>query len=56
MKKARIELILEVIDEDMAAIKDLVNFQKDIEEGVFQRDFTQIGIRKATATFEWLEK
>lgn len=56
MKKARIEIILQVTETDAAAIADLEQFKRGIESGEFQRGFTKAGARKVTATFEWLEK
>lgn len=53
MKKARIEIVLQVSETDAAAIADLEQFKRDIEAGQFQRDFTKAGVRKVTATFRW---
>ena len=53
--KARIELILECADTDTAAIEDLMDFEMDIKRGAFQQDFTKVGVRKVTATFDWLK-
>lgn len=53
MKKARIEIILQVSETDAAAIADLEQFKRDIEAGQVQRDFTKAGARKVTATFKW---
>ena len=53
MKKARIEIILQVSETNAAAIADLEQFKRDIEAGEFQRDFTKAGARKVTATFKW---
>lgn len=54
MKKAQIELILQVSETDEPAIADLEQFKRKIESGEFQRGFTKAGARKVTATFKWM--
>jgi len=56
MQKAKIEIILEVSDADLAAQRDLQDFKRDIDSGEFQRNFTKAGARKITATFVWLKR
>lgn len=54
--KARVEIILQVPDDDKVAIADLKEFKREIETSEFQRDFKKAGARKVTATFEWLKE
>lgn len=56
MIKARIELILQVTENDTAAIDGLEELKRGIECGEYQRDLTKAGARKVTATFEWLKR
>lgn len=54
--KARITINLSVSDTDKDGIEALVNIKKEIESGSLQREFMKSGARKATATFEYIEK
>lgn len=54
MKKAQIEIILQVSETDEPAIADLKQMKREIESGNFQRGFTKAGARKVTATFKWM--
>ena len=54
--KARVVINFSVMNEDKKAVADIVAFKREIENGQFQRDFSKVGARKVTATFEWLEK
>ena len=54
--KARITINLSVSDTDKDGIESLAKLKKEIENGRIQREFMKDGARKATATFEYIEK
>lgn len=54
--KARITINLSVSDTDKDGIEALVKLKKEIENGRIQQEFMKGGARKATATFEYIDK
>lgn len=56
MKKAKIVINYAVSETDDDGINGLVELKKQIDSGEFQRDSTKSGVRKVTATFEWIKE
>lgn len=54
--KAKITFILQVDGNDPEAVAEMMEIKRQIESGDFQRGMRKTGVRKAIATFEYMER
>ncbi len=54
--KVRITFVLQVGDNDPEAVEEMLRIKQDIESGEFQRGMRKTGVRKVTATFEYMDE
>lgn len=54
--KAKITFILQVDGNDAEAVAEMMEIKHQIESGDFQCGMRKTGIRKVTATFEYMER